>query len=140
MSPFGAPLHPNDIARIQKKFRIQNYAEAKQFMSRIHAADSYLTPAIALAALSHFNRPHLREMVDSLPQLQLLSAYELTNTPKSLLIWGNADVILPVYARDFFVRFMPLYATHQDDIFGHIPHLDAPSLLARYILNYLHQL
>ena len=90
----------------------------------------------ALGVWSHLKRPHLRHFADQLRTCPFLQPEELQAMPPTLLIWGDADKILPMSGRDFFSRHLPQHELVAAPNYSHAPFMDLGDDVAQDILKW----
>jgi pimeloyl-ACP methyl ester carboxylesterase len=141
-SPTGAAMDAEELAQFLLLFRIQSHAEALSFLDRVLAERSLLRQIVAWELRRKFNHRNMVELLASLTPEDFLKPEQIqTLRPPVLLIWGQAERILPASQLAFFRQHLPAHAqVLTPPGFGHSPYLDKPEALAVIIVKFLEEL
>lgn len=141
-SPGGAQLSEAEVTQLRARFRLGNHGEALEFIDAVLAKPSPLRHAYAWGLRRQLRRPEVEAVLQAISADQLLTAADLRSlTPPLLLLWGQADRILPSSNLAFFREHLPAHAQiHEPPGWGHSPFLDDAPALARRMLQFAHDL
>jgi pimeloyl-ACP methyl ester carboxylesterase len=139
LSPAGAPMSDDEIAEVRRLFGVRTRADARAFFARLLAR-----PPGALAGwflerrlLQLLSDPALHGLLAAANHRELLSPDQVRSLPpRTTLVWGRKDRILPASAVPFWRAHLPEGAAvvEPDDV-GHSPHLDDVGQTAAYVLD-----
>ncbi len=136
-SPFGAPMGDRALDELRAAFEVGSHRQALAFVDRVFELSPALRHLMAWGVRRRMQHPLLREMLRSVNPDDLFRAEEVRAlAPPLLLIWGQAERVLPASNLDFFLENLPANATvEQPPDFGHGPYLVDPDAVARLILR-----
>lgn len=138
LSPFGAPMGPHEREAVLRLFEVHSHRDALTLLNRLFVRGVANKHALALALRALLGQPHLQDLVTGLRSYsKFLQDGELQNLPPTLLIWGQADTILPATGRDFFSRELRQVHMVEPQRFGHAPFLDQAEGVAQVIREWL---
>jgi pimeloyl-ACP methyl ester carboxylesterase len=125
-SPAGAPYDDAEHAELQTIFAMPDRAAVADFFQRMHARPPAWTPLVADDIRARFAQPHIRELVASFaPGEQFEAARLHDHRVPTLLVWGEADRLLPRSMLAWWRRHLPARIEAPAGV-GHAPHLDQP--------------
>lgn len=139
-SPGGAAMSPAELDAFQRSFRLRRHKDAVKFVDRLlNKKKSPLRHVFALSVRRRLGRTELQRLMRSATPEDLLQSDELRAlTMPILMVWGQADEILPRESRDFFVRHLPDHARIlEPENLGHSPYLESARDLTRYVVEFL---
>lgn len=139
-SPGGAEMSDAEVVQLRARFRLENHGQALAFIDALLAKRSRLRHLYAWGVRRQFRRPEVEAVLGAISAEQLLSAEDLGRlTSPLLLMWGQAERILPSHQLAFFRQHLPPHAViHQPADWGHSPFLDDAPALARRMLQFAH--
>lgn len=137
-SPAGAAMGETELEALKAVFELNSHGEALAFIDRVLARPSALRHAMAWGLRRRLRAPGVRSVLQVAHTSQLLTAEELRRlAPPLLLIWGQAERVLPPQHLDFFRAHLPPHARIEEPRgFGHSPFLDDPRALAELMLAF----
>jgi pimeloyl-ACP methyl ester carboxylesterase len=139
VSPGGAPEDEASLQRFLDTFRIDDRAQAMEFVDNLFAKQpGLLRHALARGIHQRFSNASLREMIDGMSAEQLLRPEELrTLEMPTLLVWGKQERILPAHHLEFYREHLPGHAEIEMwDRFGHIGFLEQSEAIAQRVLSF----
>lgn len=144
MSPAGAPTSDEERPAFLSRFDIEARKDAHDFIDRLFYQAPWYRPLIASVIRANFQRPTLKQFLGSVrdgidDDEYLFKPDELASYAQPLLmIWGQADRIMPASHLPYFKAHMP---THTQWIeppnAGHSPQIERPIEMAQAILQFL---
>ena len=138
-SPGGAAMDQLALDDFRKVFLVDSHLEALDFVDRLLGKRSRLRHLLALSVRRRMGRPALRQLIESVtPEDLLLPAHLEELDMPTLVVWGQADRILPDAHREFFRTHLPGHAQMMEPArLGHSPYLESPGALTRHIVEFL---
>jgi pimeloyl-ACP methyl ester carboxylesterase len=139
LSPAGAPMTDDEIAEVRRLFGIRDRAEARVFFERLLARPPgpWVGWFLERRLLHQFADPALHALLAAANHRELIRPEEVRSLPpRTTLVWGRRDRILPASALPFWRAHLPAGATLlEPDHVGHSPHLDDTPGTADLILD-----
>jgi len=139
-SPAGARTEPEVLEKIREIFQLHDHDKALEFVDRLLAKRSPMRHFMAWGARRKFTRPDMVSFLDAVdPVEHSLSPEEVRGLDVPvLLLWGEADEILPSEHREFWRESLPSHAEVEEPTgMGHSPFLDRPGAVSRRVLTFL---
>lgn len=143
-APAGAPLTEAEHGALSRLFELRSRAEAQSFLHRLFSRPPWFAALLAPTLRSRLTRPHLRRFLESVTAIDAFDEAELMalDVP-TLVLWGDADGILPESAAAFFARAAgrpgsPLTFERLAGV-GHSPQIECPVALARRVLAFMNR-
>ena len=143
LSPGGAPLDPDELAQVQRLFRVETHAQARAFLDTLHAKPlGLIGHVIAPFVRQVFRDPVLHGLLEGVGEGDWIRPDEIRSFPAPLrVLWGRYDRILPRSSLAFWRQHLPDHAEiDEPDAFGHAPQLDAAGALADDIVAFARRL
>lgn len=139
ISPAGAPYSATELDDLRGLFDMNTRAKAVDFVHRLHARPVWYARAIAADVARRFRDPAMRILLERLRPRPAMLPEEMARLPgRSLLLWGQAERILPNSAVDFFRAHLP-GVVETPEGWGHCPQIDRPRPLIRRIRRWLEE-
>ncbi len=142
-SPAGARTGPDDLDEIRAVFDLSDHEKALDFIDRLLARPGPLRHFFAWGVRRKLSRAHFRELLEAADldahgfDPEALRALSIP----ILLVWGEADRILPTRHLDFWKESLPPHAQIEElSGMGHSPFLDRPAALSRRLATFLSSL
>jgi pimeloyl-ACP methyl ester carboxylesterase len=141
-SPAGTAMHPGELRRLRRLFRVRDQTAALSFVDRLLARRHPLRQLLAWELRRTLGREVLRELLASIQPGDLLEPEQLQALKAPvLLIWGGAERILPRSQLLFLRKHLPgLVRVEEPGHFGHSPYLEDPAALAQSIQGFLEEM
>jgi pimeloyl-ACP methyl ester carboxylesterase len=141
-SPSGAAMDKDELASFLRLFQIRSHSEALSFLDRVLAEPSPIRQIVAWELRRKFAHRSLVDLLASLTPDDFLKPEQVRALkPPVLLIWGQAERILPASQLAFFRQHLPAHARIVTPAgFGHTPFLDNAKALTAMILNFLEEI
>jgi pimeloyl-ACP methyl ester carboxylesterase len=142
-SPAGARTGPADIDEIRSVFDLSDHDKALEFVDRLLARPGPLRHFFAWGARRKLTRGPYQSLLQSVdPDTHSLDpeAIRALDVP-ILLVWGEADRILPTQHLEFWRQSLPGHAEIEElSGMGHSPFLDRPGALTKRLVTFLSSL
>lgn len=139
LSPAGAPMTDEEFASVRQLFDVRTRAQARAFFARLLArpAGGPVGWFVEGRTLQVFADPALHGLLAAANHHELLTVDEIGRLPpRTTLVWGKSDGILPGSGVPFWRRTLPAGARIEEpEGIGHSPHLDDVGLTASWILD-----
>jgi pimeloyl-ACP methyl ester carboxylesterase len=141
-SPSGAAMNKEELASFLRLFKIQSHAEALSFLDRVLAQPSPIRQIVAWELRRKFANRSIVDLLASLTPEDFLKPEQVRALrPPVLMIWGQADRILPAAHLDFFRQNLPPHARIVTPAgFGHTPFLDDARALTAMVISFLEEI
>ncbi len=138
VSPAGAHASDEEWRALRSAFRVESRADARVFLDRLYYRSPWLTHLIAHEMPAMLSRPAVRELFESASNENLPRPEELAGLSMPiLLLWGQAERLLPDGNLAYFERNLPRHAiVERPSSYAHCPHFDDPADLARRIVAF----
>ncbi len=139
VSPAGAHATDEEWRVLRDKFHVDTRAEGRAFLDQLYFKTPWFARVIAHEMPAVLSRPAVRELLESAHNESLPSPAELEKLGMPiLLLWGQAERLLPDSSLDYFTRHLPKERTiiERPSGYAHCPHFDDPSGLARRIVAF----
>lgn len=141
ISPAGAPMPSSETRRVADLFLLPDLAAALRF---VDIAFPFGAPKpgrelIAVGMMAHLGQPHFRRFIQQIHTFEQLNGNHVSGLPRSLLVWGGKDHILPEHNLKFFAQHLKDGVVVRPEHFSHAPFLDTPNELAWDILGWAGQ-
>ena len=137
-SPGGAAMTQSELDEFRKTFLVENHADAVEFVDRLLGKRSRFRHLVALSVRRRLTQASLRDLIQSVTPSDLLEPEQVrTLAMPILMVWGQADGILPGDSREFFRTHLPPHARIvEPERLGHSPYLESPKALTRLIVDF----
>lgn len=144
LSPAGAPLDAEELARLQRLFTVETYLDAVRFMDNLVARPSRVRSRLAAAWVRGvLADPVLRSWLHSVapheegdPDGIYLTPEEVRSVPVPFeVVWGAHDRVLPASTREFWRANAPGALVEPEHV-GHTPYLDDRQWTADHIRQF----
>jgi pimeloyl-ACP methyl ester carboxylesterase len=142
ISPAGAQCADAEWRALKSAFDMSSRADAAAFFRRV-----YHTPPRFLSLLAHelpaaMASPPVRSILHGACNATALCPEELGALQVPiLLVWGQAERLLPESHLSYFARHLPnTTQIERPEAFGHSPHVDAPAAVASLITRFAREL
>ena len=141
-SPGGAEMSEAELMQLRARFRLSSHGEALEFIDALLATRSRLRHVYAWGLRHQLRRSEVESVLQAISAEQLLAPADLGRLRAPLLLmWGQAERILPSRHLAFFREHLPAHAEfHEPPGWGHSPFLDDAAALARRMLQFAHDL
>lgn len=142
-SPAGAPMAADDLADLLSPFRADDPAAARAFMGAVLARPSPLkTAVLGWGAARRMQAPGVRAFVAAIRPDALLRPDELAAlVPPTLLVWGEAERLLPESHLEFYQAHLPRAArVVRPAALGHAPFTEDPRRAVDLIFDFLSEI
>ena len=139
LAPAGAPLAGGDRDALRHAFR-GGLQAALEMPGRLYRRPPRLARLFARDLARHWSTPAVARLVDQIGE-QALSAEDLRRISQPVLVlWGEADGILPASGAEWFRAHLPGGAVEVLPDCGHLPQLEQRKLVARRVTRFLEEL
>ena len=137
-SPAGAPLSAPVFHDLIGKFRIRTHRDTHALLSRLYHRPPWYSALVVPDMRRRFRARFFRALLETLSQEESLTTAELSQLKAPiLLLWGQSERLLPSESLEFFRANLPAHASIVEPTnYGHCPHLDQSSDLARRITEF----
>ena len=141
-SPGGAAMDPEALARFLSGFRLESHKEALGFVDRFMARRTWRRPLLAWGVRRSMAHPHVSALLGDMRAEVLLRPEQLEGLQMPvLLLWGQAERVLPGEAFEFFRAHLPAHAeVERPPHYGHAPYLEHPRCVSNKLLGFLRRL
>jgi pimeloyl-ACP methyl ester carboxylesterase len=141
-SPAGAAMDPEALDHFLRGFRLESHRAALGFVDRFMAHRSWKRPFLAWGVRRSMAHPHVNALLQDMRPDVLLRPEQLAGlTMPVLLIWGQAERVLPSEAYQFYRRHLPPHAEiERPPHYGHAPYLEHPRCVSNKLLSFLERL
>lgn len=137
-SPGGAAMAQHELDRFRQVFFLDDHHAAKEFVDKLLGRRSPLRGLYARTARKKLGQPALQRLIRSVEPSDLFTPEDLAQLKMPvLMVWGEADGILPKESREFFRRHLPSHAVVEEPRVGHSPYLESPGVLTERIVRFL---
>lgn len=139
-SPAGAEMSAEELTQLRARFRLSRHGDALHFIDQLLARPSALRHLYAWGLRRTMRRTDVDAVFAAAESEPLLSATELAQLDLPLLlIWGQAERILPRRSLAFFRTHLPPHVEiHEPHDWGHSPFLDDAGAVTRRLLTFMH--
>lgn len=140
-SPGGAAMAQHELDRFRQVFFLDDHRAAKEFVDKLLGRRSPLRSLYALTAKKKLGQPALQRLIRSVEPSDLFTPEQIGQLSMPvLMVWGEADGILPKESREFFRQHLPPHAIVDEPArVGHSPYLESPRVLTERIVRFLGQ-
>jgi pimeloyl-ACP methyl ester carboxylesterase len=141
VSPAGAPTAGQDLTALLRRFHMESSGDARAFVNDLYHQSPWYSSLIARYVRAQVRRPHIRGLVDSVAEDQHISSESLRKLEVPVLfVWGQSErLLLPEHRRWFLENLPPSAQVLEPAGFGHLPHIERPSELARLTWAFLRE-
>ncbi|MCB9646883.1 MAG: alpha/beta hydrolase [Deltaproteobacteria bacterium] len=141
-SPGGAAMDPEALDRFLRGFRLESHREALGFVDRFMAHRTWKRPFLAWGVRRSMAHPSVSALLQDMRTDALLKPEQLQGLGMPvLLLWGQAERVLPDEAYQFFRRNLPAHAeVERPPHYGHAPYLEHPRCVGNKLLGFLRRL
>lgn len=138
-SPGGAMMDEATLRSFLEGFRIANHEQALEFVDRFMARRSWTRPFFAWGVRKSFGHPHIEALLEQMHADELLKPEQLESLRMPvLLLWGQAERVLPIEAFSFFRDHLPPHAeVERPPHYGHAPYLEHPECVLEKLLSFV---
>jgi pimeloyl-ACP methyl ester carboxylesterase len=138
-SPAGAAVDAQDFASLRDHFRVAGIRHARRLVDSLTHKPHWLNTILAPDILWKFSRGPLRDLLESFQPSHMFTTEQLAELrPRTHLVWGRSERVLPSASLEFFRRALPDHVTYEEpEDFGHCPHMDRPYVLAAKIAEFV---
>lgn len=138
-SPGGAAMDYETLRAFLDTFRLEDHAQALEFVDRFMARRTWLRPFLAWGVRKSMGNPHVSALLRDMHPDELLRPEHLEGLEMPiLLLWGQAEKVLPVEAYAFFRDHLPPHAeVERPPHYGHAPYLEHPECVLDKLLGFV---
>lgn len=138
VSPAGAPCQDHEWRELKRAFDMSSRAEAAIFFRRVYHQPPWFLQLVAHELPSAMASPPVRSLLGCASNAYALRPEELEAIEVPvLLVWGEAEGLLPESHFRYFVQHLPPRTRVERPAgFGHSPHVDSVSGLASLITDF----
>jgi pimeloyl-ACP methyl ester carboxylesterase len=138
-SPGGAAMGQLELDRFRETFFVEDRAASLEFVDKLLGRRTPLRPLYAYSVRKKLGVPALQRLIRSIAIEDLFTAEQVNSLSMPvLMLWGEADGILPRESREFFRKHLPQHAIVEEPArVGHSPYLESPGLLTKRIVHFL---
>jgi pimeloyl-ACP methyl ester carboxylesterase len=139
-SPAGAHTSPKHLDELRATFSLDDHRKALEFIDRLLAKPTAMRHVMAWGARRKFRRPEMVSLLEAIdPDRHSLDPVDIAALAVPiLLLWGEADRILPREHLAFWRESLPVHAEVEEPSgMGHSPFLDRPGAVSRRVLAFL---
>ncbi len=138
ISPAGAAMTEAELTALRASFALDSHGDALAFIDRLLAKPSRIRHLYAWGVRQHFSQPEVGAVLRAAVPDVLLRADELAALkPPVVLMWGQAERILPRRQLEFFRAHLPASARIETPAgLGHSPFLDDARRLGDRIVEF----
>jgi len=144
MSPAGAPTSDEERPEFLSRFDINARQDASEFLDRLFYQAPWYRPLVVSVIRANFQRPTLKQFLDSVrdgvdDSEYLFKPDELSSLAQPLLmIWGQGDRIMPPSHLPYFKAHLPPHTEWiEPPNAGHSPQIERPGEMAAAIQAFL---
>lgn len=130
-SPGGAPVDdPEERERFLRLFQVENLADARAFLERLHHVVPWYGPLIGPDLIRLFKNPSVRSILRTVRPEHFFKAEDFSALEMPIrVLWGRSDRVIPNSCLDFFKKNLPVHTVFDEPHgVGHSPHTEAPRL------------
>ncbi len=137
-APAGAAMDAEQLQTLRARFTLKSHSEALRFADALFALPKRSRHLYALGLRRYFALPQTRAVVSAMQPAILFTPAELARlTMPILMLWGEAERILPESSLEFFRAHLPAHARIQrPKRWGHSGFLDDPRGFAEHVLRF----
>jgi pimeloyl-ACP methyl ester carboxylesterase len=138
VSPAGAHCEDHEWRELKQVFDMSCRADAALFFRRLYQQPPWFLSLVAHELPAAMASPAVRSLLSGASNATALCPDELAALEVPvLLVWGQADRLLPESHLDYFARHLPTGTQiERPEAFGHSPHIDASQALASLIVRF----
>jgi pimeloyl-ACP methyl ester carboxylesterase len=138
VSPAGAHCNEEEWKELKRVFEMSSRADASAFFRRLHKRPPWFLSLFAHELPAAMASPPVRSFLRDACNETALSPEELGRLSMPvLLVWGEAEGLLPPSHLAYFERHLPRGTViERPRGFGHSPHIDSPEALAALIVRF----
>jgi pimeloyl-ACP methyl ester carboxylesterase len=139
VSPAGARATDEEWQAIKQAFEFRSRAEALVFLDRVYHRTPWLARAVAHELPVSIRRRAVRDLLSDASNEHAAAPEDLAALAMPVLfVWGRSERLLPETHFEYFRKHLPKHTVvDRPEGFGHCPHVDAPEVLARKILDFV---
>jgi pimeloyl-ACP methyl ester carboxylesterase len=137
LSPGGAPIAPDELGALRKRFAIATRHDARRFVGELMHAPPLAMRLLEPALVRELGRPEVQGFVRALDEASFFTPERVRGlVPPATVMWGKSDRILPASILAFYRAHLPEGTVFlEPDAVGHSPHMERPGLVLRTILE-----
>lgn len=138
VSPAGARMADHEWDELSRTFADAATTSALPFTRRLYHRPPWFLPVLAGDVRSLLSRPVVRDLLASVTPDHAATPDELARLSMPvLLVWGRSERLLPASGLAYYREHLPPHAVVEEPHgFGHCPHFDDPSRIARLITDF----
>lgn len=138
-SPAGAMMSEEELADFLASFKIETHAQALDFTDRLLRPGNPMRRPVAWGIRRKFSDPAMTGLLTSLRSEDLVTPEQLSNLqPKTLMVWGKRDFILPSTHREFYRTHLPEHVEWSEPVdYSHSPYLENLDQVTFQLLDFL---
>ena len=141
-APAGAAMDPVALQALRGRFSLGSHREALAFVDALFARRRRLRHLYALGLREYFSLPQTQAVLDQMQLPMMFTGEQLARLRMPiLLLWGQAERILPEANFEFFKAHLPPHAKFERPAgWGHSGFLDDPKGFAQRLLRFAAEL
>lgn len=138
-SPGGAAMDHDTLRDFLASFQLDGHRDALEFVDRFMARRTWRRPFLAWGVRKSMGHPHVEALLDAMHPDELLRPEHLEDLHMPiLLLWGQAERVLPPEAYAFFRDHLPDHAeVERPPHYGHAPYLEHPECVLEKLLSFV---
>lgn len=138
-SPGGAAMDHAALREFLESFQLEDRRQALEFVDRFMARKTWLRPFLAWGVQKSMANPHIAALLADMHPDELLTPEHLEDLSMPiLLLWGQAEKVLPPEAYSFFRDHLPGHAeVERPPHYGHAPYLEHPECVLDKLLGFM---
>jgi pimeloyl-ACP methyl ester carboxylesterase len=136
-SPAGAPLSPDELDEIRRRFDLRTREDARRFFAELLHRPPRAFRLLERGLVEQLGSPTVQGFLGSLSAADFLDPASLATLPCPIrVVWGQSDRILPRSGLSFLRTTLPA-GTHFEEpaALGHSPHLERPHLVVEHLVR-----
>jgi len=141
-SPAGAPVDEDQLTVLFERFEMGSSRDAREFLGYIYDQVPWYAPLLAADIRSTFERPALRDLLESVESDHFATPEQLAGLDVPvLLLWGKSERLMPRSMLEFYRTHLPEHAIIEEpEGYAHSPYLEHPERLATRVLSFIEEL
>jgi pimeloyl-ACP methyl ester carboxylesterase len=138
VSPAGAPMSEAGFDQVRSHFQVETAADGRAFMRRLFHKPPWYTSIIGGSVTRMLNQGAVRIFLDPKTEVETLTREDIQALkPRTLLLWGTEERLLPDECLDWYRANMPANVRIlRPQNYGHSPHLEFPGDLASRLIEF----
>jgi pimeloyl-ACP methyl ester carboxylesterase len=136
-SPAGAPSG-EALGRLLSAFDLKSRRDAVALVRRLYHDPPWYAGLMASGVREVFASEPIRDVLASIRPEHAITPEQIAQLrAPTLFVWGRSEKLLPPDHLEWYRRHLPKHAeVLEPQDFGHCPHLDRPSAVARLIVDF----